>query len=71
MLRPGLLQDRTAQTYSTESASTNVSMLRRLGLPAYPRVIPAGTYGTDDGARLAVEDFNSRSRDGRTVDVAL
>ncbi|GHD59366.1 branched chain amino acid ABC transporter substrate-binding protein [Streptomyces mirabilis] len=48
VLRPGLLQDRTAQTYSTESASINATMLRRLGRPAYPRVIPAGADGTDD-----------------------
>ncbi|MFD8007373.1 bifunctional serine/threonine-protein kinase/ABC transporter substrate-binding protein [Streptomyces mirabilis] len=48
VLRPGVLQDRTAQTYSTESASINATMLRRLGRPAYPRVIPAGMNGTDD-----------------------
>ncbi|MFD8420695.1 ABC transporter substrate-binding protein [Streptomyces sp. NPDC059668] len=42
-LRPGLLQDRTAQTYAQESASINAIMLRRLGRPAYPRVIPAHT----------------------------
>ncbi|MFJ8028260.1 bifunctional serine/threonine-protein kinase/ABC transporter substrate-binding protein [Streptomyces sp. NPDC096311] len=48
VLRPGLLQDRTAQTYSTESASINATMLRRLGRPAYPRVIPASADGTDD-----------------------
>lgn len=42
-LRPGLLQDRTAQTYAQESAVINAQMLRQLGRPAYPRVIPAGT----------------------------
>ncbi|MFI6335449.1 bifunctional serine/threonine-protein kinase/ABC transporter substrate-binding protein [Streptomyces sp. NPDC050535] len=42
-LRPGLLQDRTAQTYAQESASINAMMLRQVGSPAYPRVIPAGT----------------------------
>ncbi|MGW3668257.1 bifunctional serine/threonine-protein kinase/ABC transporter substrate-binding protein [Streptomyces sp. NPDC005141] len=42
-LRPGLLQDRTARTYAQESASINAIMLRRLGRPVYPRVIPADT----------------------------
>ncbi|MFD5631031.1 bifunctional serine/threonine-protein kinase/ABC transporter substrate-binding protein [Streptomyces sp. NPDC127072] len=42
-LRPGLLQDRTAQTYAQETASINAMMLRQMGSPAYPRVIPAGT----------------------------
>ncbi|MFF3379641.1 bifunctional serine/threonine-protein kinase/ABC transporter substrate-binding protein [Streptomyces sp. NPDC002680] len=41
--RPGVLQDRTAQTYAQETASISVIMLRRLGRPAYPRVVPAGT----------------------------
>ncbi|WP_329543601.1 bifunctional serine/threonine-protein kinase/ABC transporter substrate-binding protein [Streptomyces sp. NBC_01356] len=41
--RTGLLQDRTAQTYAQESASITATMLRHLGRPAYPRVIPAGT----------------------------
>ncbi|TRO69797.1 bifunctional serine/threonine-protein kinase/ABC transporter substrate-binding protein [Streptomyces sp. IB201691-2A2] len=41
--RAGLLQDRTAQTYAQESASINAMMLRQLGRPAYPRVVPAGT----------------------------
>ncbi|BCL30367.1 bifunctional serine/threonine-protein kinase/ABC transporter substrate-binding protein [Streptomyces aurantiacus] len=42
-LRPGLLQDRTAQMYAQESAGINATMLRSVGLPAYPRVIPSGT----------------------------
>ncbi|MFH8463895.1 bifunctional serine/threonine-protein kinase/ABC transporter substrate-binding protein [Streptomyces sp. NPDC017991] len=42
-LRPGLLQDRTAQTYAQESAGINATMMRSLGRPAYPRVVPAGT----------------------------
>ncbi|MFS8201801.1 bifunctional serine/threonine-protein kinase/ABC transporter substrate-binding protein [Streptomyces sp. CWNU-52B] len=42
-LRPGLLQDRTAQMYAQESAGINATMLRSVGLPAYPRVVPAGT----------------------------
>ncbi|WP_369033476.1 bifunctional serine/threonine-protein kinase/ABC transporter substrate-binding protein [Streptomyces adonidis] len=41
--RPGVLQDRTAQTYAQETASISVIMLRQLGRPAYPRVVPAGT----------------------------
>ncbi|MCX5563078.1 bifunctional serine/threonine-protein kinase/ABC transporter substrate-binding protein [Streptomyces sp. NBC_00038] len=41
--RAGLLQDRTGQTYAQESASITATMLRHLGRPAYPRVIPAGT----------------------------
>ncbi|MGX1910352.1 protein kinase domain-containing protein [Streptomyces phaeochromogenes] len=42
-LRPGLLQDRTAQTYAQESAGINATMLRQLGRPAYPRVVPEDT----------------------------
>ncbi|MER5474440.1 bifunctional serine/threonine-protein kinase/ABC transporter substrate-binding protein [Streptomyces sp. NPDC002685] len=42
-LLPGLLQDRTARTYAQESAWINALMLRRLGRPVYPRVIPADT----------------------------
>ncbi|MFD6288949.1 bifunctional serine/threonine-protein kinase/ABC transporter substrate-binding protein [Streptomyces sp. NPDC060205] len=42
-LRAGLLQDRTGQTYAQESAGINATMMRSLGRPAYPRVIPAGT----------------------------
>lgn len=42
MGRPGLLQDRTAQTYAWESATITSLVLRDSGLPAYPRVIPAG-----------------------------
>ncbi|MFC8666989.1 bifunctional serine/threonine-protein kinase/ABC transporter substrate-binding protein [Streptomyces sp. NPDC057199] len=41
--RPGLLQDRTAQTYAQESAGVNSTMLRQLGRPAYPRVVPENT----------------------------
>ncbi|MFD3310962.1 bifunctional serine/threonine-protein kinase/ABC transporter substrate-binding protein [Streptomyces sp. NPDC058694] len=42
-LRPGLLQDRTAQTYAQTSAGINATMLRRLGRPPYPRVVPENT----------------------------
>ncbi|MGC5563283.1 bifunctional serine/threonine-protein kinase/ABC transporter substrate-binding protein [Streptomyces sp. FR-108] len=42
-LRAGLLQDRTGQTYAQESAGINATMMRNLGRPAYPRVVPAGT----------------------------
>ncbi|MFG2346337.1 bifunctional serine/threonine-protein kinase/ABC transporter substrate-binding protein [Streptomyces phaeochromogenes] len=42
-LRPGLLQDRTARTYSWESAQSTTLMLRGHGRPPYPRVIPADT----------------------------
>ncbi|WP_329036659.1 bifunctional serine/threonine-protein kinase/ABC transporter substrate-binding protein [Streptomyces sp. NBC_01725] len=42
MGRPGLLQDRTAQTYAWESATITSLLLRDSGIPAYPRVIPAG-----------------------------
>ncbi|MFC8074403.1 bifunctional serine/threonine-protein kinase/ABC transporter substrate-binding protein [Streptomyces sp. NPDC057307] len=41
MGRPGLLQDRTAQTYAWESATITSLLLRDSGTPAYPRVIPA------------------------------
>ncbi|WP_329385420.1 bifunctional serine/threonine-protein kinase/ABC transporter substrate-binding protein [Streptomyces sp. NBC_01716] len=41
MGRPGLLQDRTAQTYAWESATITALVLRQSGMPAYPRVIPA------------------------------
>ncbi|WP_405797305.1 bifunctional serine/threonine-protein kinase/ABC transporter substrate-binding protein [Streptomyces sp. NBC_01506] len=41
MGRPGLLQDRTAQTYAWESATITSLLLRQSGMPAYPRVIPA------------------------------
>lgn len=41
--RPGVLQDRTAQTYAQEIASISVIMMREFGRPAYPRVVPAGT----------------------------
>ncbi|MFC8826299.1 bifunctional serine/threonine-protein kinase/ABC transporter substrate-binding protein [Streptomyces sp. NPDC057137] len=41
MGRPGLLQDRTAQTYAWESATITSLLLRDSGMPAYPRVIPA------------------------------
>ncbi|MEV8034366.1 bifunctional serine/threonine-protein kinase/ABC transporter substrate-binding protein [Streptomyces sp. NPDC086182] len=42
-LRSGLLQDRTARTYAQESASINAILMRKLGRPVYPRVIPADT----------------------------
>ncbi|MCI3221541.1 bifunctional serine/threonine-protein kinase/ABC transporter substrate-binding protein [Streptomyces sp. NP-1717] len=42
MGRTGLLQDRTAQTYAWESATITSLLLRDSGMPAYPRVIPAG-----------------------------
>lgn len=41
MGRPGLLQDRTAQTYAWETATMASLLLRQSGIPAYPRVIPA------------------------------
>ncbi|MCX4908411.1 bifunctional serine/threonine-protein kinase/ABC transporter substrate-binding protein [Streptomyces sp. NBC_00878] len=41
--RAGLLQDRTGRTYAQETASITNMMLRRLGRPAYPRVVPADT----------------------------
>lgn len=41
MGRPGLLQDRTAQTYAWESATITSLLLRDSGMPVYPRVIPA------------------------------
>ncbi|MBV1938266.1 branched-chain amino acid ABC transporter substrate-binding protein, partial [Streptomyces sp. BV286] len=41
--RPGLLQDRTARMYAHESAGVSAAMLRQVGRPAYPRVIPADT----------------------------
>jgi ABC-type branched-subunit amino acid transport system substrate-binding protein len=41
--RAGLLQDRTGRTYAQETASITTLMLRRLGRPPYPRVIPADT----------------------------
>ncbi|MGW7354901.1 bifunctional serine/threonine-protein kinase/ABC transporter substrate-binding protein [Streptomyces sp. NPDC054784] len=38
---PGLLQDRTAQTYAWECATITALQLRDAGMPAYPRVVPA------------------------------
>ncbi|GAA3877590.1 hypothetical protein GCM10023084_33060 [Streptomyces lacrimifluminis] len=59
--RPGVLQDRTAQTYAQETASASVLVLRQLGRPAYPRVIPAGTEDlapvVDDMLRAGIGSF--------------
>ncbi|MDW4905162.1 bifunctional serine/threonine-protein kinase/ABC transporter substrate-binding protein [Streptomyces sp. ADMS] len=59
--RPGVLQDRTAQTYAQETASISVLMLRQLGRPAYPRVVPAGTDDlapvVDDMLRAGIGSF--------------
>ncbi|MFF1675113.1 bifunctional serine/threonine-protein kinase/ABC transporter substrate-binding protein [Streptomyces sp. NPDC058256] len=40
---PGLLQDRTAQTYGWEASQSTTLLLRGFGLQPYPRVIPANT----------------------------
>ncbi|MFI6276394.1 bifunctional serine/threonine-protein kinase/ABC transporter substrate-binding protein [Streptomyces sp. NPDC050988] len=59
--RPGLLQDRTAQTYAQEAAGINNTMLRKFGLQAYPRVIPAGTEDMEpvvaDMLRARIDSF--------------
>lgn len=39
--RPGLLQDRSAETYAWESAQITTLTLRQYGIPPYPRVVPA------------------------------
>ncbi|MDQ1028979.1 ABC-type branched-subunit amino acid transport system substrate-binding protein [Streptomyces umbrinus] len=58
---PGLLQDRTAQTYSWDSAQSTTLMLRTHGLPPYPRVIPAGTEDVKavvtDMLRAGIDSF--------------
>ncbi|OEV06038.1 bifunctional serine/threonine-protein kinase/ABC transporter substrate-binding protein [Streptomyces oceani] len=38
---PGLLQDRTAETYAWECATITSQNLRSARMPAYPRVVPA------------------------------
>ncbi|MFJ6898797.1 bifunctional serine/threonine-protein kinase/ABC transporter substrate-binding protein [Streptomyces hokutonensis] len=40
---PGLLEDRTAQTYGWETSQGATLLLRAYGIPPYPRVIPANT----------------------------
>ncbi|AJE85361.1 putative serine or threonine protein kinase [Streptomyces albus] len=40
--RPGLLQDRTAETYAWETTAITADTLRQAGLDLYPRVVPAG-----------------------------
>ncbi|MFI1482724.1 bifunctional serine/threonine-protein kinase/ABC transporter substrate-binding protein [Streptomyces sp. NPDC020747] len=58
---PGLLQDRTAQTYSWDSAQSTTLMLRSHGLPPYPRVIPADTEDVGpvvtDMLRAGIDSF--------------
>lgn len=58
---PGLLQDRTAQTYSWDSAQSTTLMLRSQGLPPYPRVIPADTEDVEpvvtDMLRAGIDSF--------------
>lgn len=59
--RPGLLQDRTAQTYAWESSQSTTLMLRQYGLPSYPRVIPADTEDikpvVTDMLRAGIDSF--------------
>ncbi|MEU9877139.1 bifunctional serine/threonine-protein kinase/ABC transporter substrate-binding protein [Streptomyces phaeochromogenes] len=58
---PGLLQDRTAQTYSWNSAQGTTFLLRSQGLPPYPRVIPADTEDVEpvvtDMLRAGIDSF--------------
>ncbi|MGA5453001.1 bifunctional serine/threonine-protein kinase/ABC transporter substrate-binding protein [Streptomyces umbrinus] len=58
---PGLLQDRTAQTYSWECAQSATFMLRGHGRPPYPRVIPADTEDVGpvvtDMLRAGIDSF--------------
>ncbi|MEU9782479.1 bifunctional serine/threonine-protein kinase/ABC transporter substrate-binding protein [Streptomyces phaeochromogenes] len=58
---PGLLQDRTAQTYSWECAQSATLMLRGHGRPPYPRVIPADTEDVEpvvtDMLRAGIDSF--------------
>ncbi|WP_405545092.1 bifunctional serine/threonine-protein kinase/ABC transporter substrate-binding protein [Streptomyces phaeochromogenes] len=58
---PGLLQDRTAQTYSWDSAQSATLMLRTHNLPPYPRVIPADTEDVGpvvtDMLRAGIDSF--------------
>ncbi|MEV2196716.1 bifunctional serine/threonine-protein kinase/ABC transporter substrate-binding protein [Streptomyces phaeochromogenes] len=58
---PGLLQDRTAQTYSWECAQSATFMLRSHNLPPYPRVIPADTEDVKpvvtDMLRAGIDSF--------------
>ncbi|MFG2783016.1 bifunctional serine/threonine-protein kinase/ABC transporter substrate-binding protein [Streptomyces prunicolor] len=59
--RPGLLQDRTAQTYSWDCAQGTTMMLRGYGIPPYPRVIPANTQDmkpvVTDMLRAGIDSF--------------
>ncbi|MDV9178896.1 branched-chain amino acid ABC transporter substrate-binding protein, partial [Streptomyces sp. W16] len=58
---PGLLEDRTAQTYGWESSQGATLMLRSYGIPPYPRVIPANTRNVGpvvtDMLRAGIDSF--------------
>ena len=58
---PGLIQDRTAQTYSWDCAQGTTLLLRGYGIPPYPRVIPANTRNVKpvvtDMLRAGIDSF--------------